>query len=401
MNFEPVLDCRSTRTCLTGLAAVGILAFAVTAGTEIKPATLFGDHMVLQHGVAAPMWGTAAPDEEIRVSFGAVTSAGKADSTGKWLVKLDPLPVSATPSTLTIAGNSQTITIRNVLVGDVWLCSGQSNMAFQLQHASNAQEELAAADRPQLRLFQVQHQTAAAPRSTCTGQWQPCTAASARGFSAVGYFFGKEIAASQRIPVGMIESAVGATPAQAWVSLEALQADPDLEKTYVEPVLPLIRDPQAAQAAHDRWLAQGGADYKKLQQKWYQDRYLAQKTGTAEPAKPEPATPEPLYFDNAIRFPTVLFNGMIAPLAPFAIQGAIWYQGESNTNDAWLYGKLLTAMIRCWRDAGSRATSISMSSNCPTAANAAASRSNRRAVGRWCANGSACWARRFPMRDFR
>ena len=153
------------------------------------------------------------------------------------------------------------------------------------------------------------------------------------------------------MPVGLIDSTLGATPGQAWVSADCLKADTDLDKTYFAPVAPLLADPAATKAAHDKWLAEGGADYKAAMQKFHMDNYTAQKSGQPAPSRPvPPATAEPLYFEDAVRFPTVLYNGMIFPLAPYAIKGAAWYQGESNAGGAALYGKLLTTLIRCWRD---------------------------------------------------
>lgn len=320
-------------------------------GAALRLPAIFSDHMVLQRDMPVPVWGWAAPGETVKVTAGEVTVDGKADEGGKWMVKLGAMRASAEPMEMTVETSSGKITFKDVLVGDVWICSGQSNMAFALGTVSNAKEELSQADRPALRLFKVKIHPAETPLDDCEGRWQVSSSQSAGGFSAVGYFFGKEINTSQNIPVGMIDATQGATPGQAWLSADALKADADLDKAYLAPAAPLLADPAAAKAAHDKWLAEGGADYKAAMKQYHMDNYAAQKNGQPAPARPvPPAQPEPLYYEDAVRFPTVLYNGMISPLAPYAIKGATWYQGESNAGGAALYGKLLTSIIHCWRD---------------------------------------------------
>lgn len=334
----------------SSLGAIAVLILsAATASAQVKMPALFGDHMVLQRSAPIPVWGTCSAGTTVTVTFKSASASAKADADGHWIVRLEAQQASADAGTLTIVADKQTIAFKDVLVGDVWVCSGQSNMGVQLQNASNATEALADANRPTLRLFQVAKQTAPAPLADCTGKWELSSAASAKGFTAVGYLFGKEIADTQKIPVGLIESALGATPAQSWTSIEALSADPELNRTYLEAAAPLFRDPAAAKATHDAWMANGGAEYIKARQNWYIDRLRAQKEGKPAPAAPKPASPEPLYFDAAGQCPTVLYNGMICPLAPYGIKGAIWYQGESNANNSHLYAKLLTGMIGAWR----------------------------------------------------
>jgi len=319
----------------------------VSVRAEVKLPGIFGDHMVLQRDTSVPVWGSAAPDEAVTVTAGSVTASTKADKDGKWIVHLDKLPLSATPIELDVNGTNK-ITFHDVLVGDVWVCSGQSNMAFPLGEASTANEEIPTANHPEMRLFLVQQNPSFKPQSNCTGQWVLCTPATARDFSAVGYFFAKEIAATAKVPVGLIGSYVGSTPAQAWTSLGTLQSDPDLKKAYADPLAELAADPVAVKAAHDAWLANGGRAYLDAMTKWYEDNWAAQQKGAASP--PQPAhypVPEPPY-EGQTTLPTVLFNGMIAPLEPFAIKGVIWYQGESNGGDS-LYAKLFPAMIADWR----------------------------------------------------
>jgi len=325
-----------------------LLSLGLVSGrAEVKLPGIFGDHMVLQRDTSVPVWGTATPGEAITVTAGSVTASAKADKDGKWIVRLEKLPLSATPIELDVNGTNK-IALHDVLVGDVWVCSGQSNMAFPLGEASTAKEEIPAANHPDIRLFSVNQNPRFKPQSDCTGQWVLCTPYTVRDFSAVGYFFAKEIAATEKVPVGLIGSYVGSTPAQAWTSLNTLQSDPDLKKAYADPLTALAADPVAVKAAHDAWLAKGGGAYLNAMTKWYEDNWAAQQKGETPPPQPAHyAIPEPPY-EGQTTLPTVLFNGMIAPLEPFAIKGVIWYQGESNGGDA-LYAKLFPAMIADWR----------------------------------------------------
>jgi sialate O-acetylesterase len=319
---------------------------------DLKLASLFEDHMVLQRGKPVPVWGTADPGKDIAVKFGSQQAGGKADDKGNWRVDLPAMDANATAQVMTVMSGDQTTTVNDVLVGDVWICSGQSNMAFALSTDSTATEELPKANFPNIRLYQVKHAIKFSPQTSCTGTWQLCTPDSAKSFSAVGYFFGKEIAATQNVPVGLIGSNVGATTAQAWTPLDGLQADPVLDKAYAGDAVKLAADPAAAKAAHDAWLANGGAAYKATMAKWRADDWAAKTKGLPEPPKIPPyPTPEPSYESTdtdpgATPTSTSLYNGMIAPLEPFAIKGVIWYQGESGGQP---YDKIFNALITGWR----------------------------------------------------
>jgi sialate O-acetylesterase len=329
-----------------------VATFLLTVGSvsgraEVKLPALFGDHMVLQRDASVPVWGTAAPNEAVTVTAGSVTASTKADQDGKWIVHLDRLPLSSTPIELDVSGTNK-IVLHDVLVGDVWVCSGQSNMQFTLDRASTAKTEIPAANHPDIRIFIVKATAPFKPQSDCVGKWVLCTPDTAKGFSAVGYFFGQEIAATEKIPVGLIGSYVGGTPAQSWTSLDTLQSDPDLKKAYGDPFAQMAADPGALKPAHDAWLANGGGAYRDALKKFYEDDWAAQKKGEPPPPRPAPYTvPEPPY-EGQTTLPTVLFNGMIAPLEPFAIKGVVWYQGESNGGNP-LYAKLFPAMIADWR----------------------------------------------------
>ncbi len=444
---------------------------------------LFTDNMVLQRGIAVPVWGWAAPGQRVTVSlhgaglplFGASINA---DAAGKWITRLGPLRGSG-PYTLTVqargalgaqtATGTQIVTRTNVLVGDVWICSGQSNMEWPVAASNNAQTEIAAANYPQIRLFTVPKTIATEPRRDVQSRWQVCSPATVGDFSAVGYFFGRHLNRDLKVPIGLIDSSWGGTVAEAWVSAGALRTMPDFR-----PALDVFDQNVAA-------LKNGNSDFDRLMAEWWtnndrgtaarwetdfddstwktmslpqpwegaglpafdglvwfrrtfelpanwagqdltlrlgaiDDRdttwvngvpvgqtneYNAQRVyrvpagvlraghntiavrvldtgatggfaGTAEqmrlegPAGSTPislagewkyqastplaqTTPVPQRLDNNPNTTTVLYNGMIAPLVPYGIKGALWYQGESNASRAVQYQTLLPTLIRDWR----------------------------------------------------
>jgi sialate O-acetylesterase len=315
---------------------------------EVKLPTFFADHMVLQRDMPVPVWGTAIPGESVTVTAGTGSATAQTGQDGTWIVRLAPMKASATPMELKVAG-SNAITVHDVLVGDVWVCAGQSNMAVPMTEASTFKEEQPQADHPQLRGLFIPKTMALEPQSGSPSSWKLCSPETLKSFSAVAYYFGKEILEREKVPVGLIHSNLGATPAQAWTSLEALEADPELKKTYAERFRQVASNLDAVKAAHDQWLAQGGADYLDALAKYRIAAWQAQQKGEPAPAKPQPpATPEPQRTDDAT-LPSVLYNGMIAPLEPYAIKGVIWYQGESNAGQTALYRKLFPALIADWR----------------------------------------------------
>jgi sialate O-acetylesterase len=265
---------RMQRLCLATLLVVG---WTTQAPADVTMPATFGSHMVLQQGTKTPLWGTAGRGEKVTVSFAGQMVATEAAADGKWMVALPPMEASASPRTLTVSGKN-TLQFEDVLVGEVWVCSGQSNMEMGIKECNNGKEEIAAADYPQLRLFTVR-------RWGAKGHpWAPCNphtvaAADAGGFSAAAYYFGRSLYKELKIPIGLINSSFGGTAAELWTSRKALDSRPELR-------------------------ALKGSQ---------------------------------------------LYDGMIAPLMPYAIRGVIWYQGESNVGRAEQYGTLLPTMIRDWR----------------------------------------------------
>jgi sialate O-acetylesterase len=292
------------RLLLPALLA-GLLAPAARA--DVKPHPLFTDHMVLQRDVEVPVWGTAAPNEDVTVTLEGpekgVKATAKADADGKWKTAL-PGQKAGTGYTLRIAGTSA-VALKNVAVGDVWVCSGQSNMEWSVNATYDSDKTKAAAKNPNLRLFTVQKRTATAPIADQADlkhftKWAESGPDTVGGFSATAYFFGANLQKNLDVPIGLIHTSWGGTPAQAWASTEALSAVPEL--------------------------AYYAAAAKKAAAQFDQDKKAV-----------APGTPGSLY------------NAMIHPLLSYPIKGAIWYQGESNAGKAAEYRTLFPTMIEDWR----------------------------------------------------
>lgn len=299
-------------------AAAGVLAGMIDGlDASVSVNQLFSDHMVLQRDLPIPIWGSARPGEVVTVTLGSRSARATADAQGRWLATLDPLPAGG-PMTLTIAAES-TITIRDVLIGEVWLCSGQSNMQMDVKLCLNAQQEIAAANYPLIRQFEVPRRRADEPQSTLTsGQWDICSPATVGEFSGVAYFFARKLHHQLGVPIGLINAAWGGTPVEAWIPREELEGDPDCQPIY------------------DRW-------QKQI------DEYLAKP----ESERRKPPSTQPVSHPDDPRLnqnrPSVLFNRMIHPAIPYAIRGVIWYQGESNVQRAYQYRKLFPRLINSWR----------------------------------------------------
>jgi sialate O-acetylesterase len=321
-----------SRAFVTMAIAAMLAGAGVATRAEVKVNNLFSDGAVLQQGRAVPVWGTGKEGERVtvKVQDQAATTTVK---DGRWLVRLKPLKAGG-PFVMTVTGEN-TITINNVLVGEVWVCSGQSNMAFALSRAANAAEAIAAAGDPQLRLFTVPHAAADTPATDVSGSWKESTPETAPSFSAVAWFFGRDLRRALKVPVGLIHSSVGGTPAEAWTARAALEGDPELRETLDQYAQQVKRyDPAAAAAQRKQALA-----------KHKQAVARAKAEGKEPPPAPRAAT------DPRGKRPSGLYNAMIAPLQPYAIAGAIWYQGEANAGRAAQYQKLFPAMIQSWRQA--------------------------------------------------
>jgi sialate O-acetylesterase len=285
---------------------LSVLLLAVPVSADVSLPAIFGDHMVLQAGRAIAFWGSADPGEKVTVKAAAQEKSATADEKGKWRITLDPID-SKTAIELAVTGKN-TITFKDVLLGEVWLCSGQSNMEFSLKRASNADEAIKAADRPTIRLFKVGRAVKDQPQEDVAGgKWELCTPQTAADFSAVAYFFGVDLQhALGDVPIGLIQPSWGGTRAEAWMPRKTF----DVLKLPYEPA----------------WT-----------QEWLHPKPNRNST--------QPAIVRPH------EAPAVLYNGMIAPIAGYALRGVIWYQGETNTAYPDQYRDVLAAMITSWRTA--------------------------------------------------
>lgn len=339
---------------ITPVLACALLCTASSLFADVQPNPLFSDGVVLQQGVEIPVWGTASENEEVTVQFHGQTAKAVAKD-GKWMVRLKP-ETAGGPYEMEIEGVNE-LFIRNVMVGEVWVCSGQSNMQWKMSQCPNYKEEMAGANYPKLRMFTVGQKIAArGPETVVSGSWAECSPATIPNFSAVGYFFGRDLHKAKGVAVGLINSSWGGTPAQAWTSLSGLEAEPELAG-YVNAIKNKL-------ASWD----QDAVVYPQLQQKYQQDLKLwnenpeikawteevskARAAGLAIPPQPaapvRPKAPQPPGGDQNTA--TVLWNGMISPLLPYAIKGVIWYQGEANNGKAAEYATLFPRMIRDWRE---------------------------------------------------
>jgi len=308
-----------------------LLTGSVHADVTLSP--LFSDHAVLQRERPLPVWGWANPGQDVTVSLGdrkASTTCGK---DGRWMVKFPPQAVSKQPLTLTVSG-SNTITVRDVLIGDVWLCGGQSNMEWGLG-GCDAADDIKAADFPLIRHFGVGYNFAVSPQTNVTGNWSVCDPASAPGFTAVGFYFCRKVHRETGIPIGLLRSCVGGTGIELWMSQETLMSTSALES--------YARQMRESLAQYQQELASALPRFER----WAALAHAAQDAGLPIPLPP--AWPEYPFGERAMRPRCVtLHNGMIAPLVPFPLRGAIWYQGENNAGDR-LYVDKKRAMLADWR----------------------------------------------------
>ncbi|MEP6668486.1 MAG: sialate O-acetylesterase [Chthoniobacter sp.] len=307
---------------------------AVTARAELKLPAIIGDHMVLQQKQTNPIWGWDTPGTKVTVTFGDQTKSAEAGADGRWTVKLDPVPVNAQPQTIKIAGTSQK-EIQDVLVGEVWMCSGQSNMGFTLGRDWNGDLEAAASKIDTLRLIKVPQVGTQELKTDFTGSWKPSDAQSSSTFTAVGFMFGRYLHNILGIPVGLIDNSWGGSAAEAWIRRDTIEKDPRfsllMENTHKH----------EADAQTDK----AKADYQAATEKWKEDVEKAKAAGKVAPRPPQ--SPEAWLSGNAR--PGNIFGGVVNPTLGYGIKGVIWYQGETNAGRAYEYAQLFPFMIEQWR----------------------------------------------------
>ena len=321
---------------LTALASV-----ATHVRADVTLPSIFSDHMVLQKNATVPVWGWADPGEKVTVTIAGQNRTATADASGNWKLKLKKISTSE-PLTMTVTGHN-TIVIQDVLAGEVWLASGQSNMQLSVNDVTNAWKEKASAKFPQIRGFFVERRPATTPQTKCGGKWVVCSPETVGNFSAAAYFFGRELHQQLGAPVGLVQASWGGTPIETWSSMDSMGATPALT--------PVLENWKKTLHPYDEVAAQ--AEYVQALEKWTNNATKLKAEGKTVPPQPQ-KNGDPRLNKN---YPANLFNGMIAPIIPYAIRGGIWYQGENNAaNDlAKLYSVQLLLMIQDWRkrwDAG-------------------------------------------------
>jgi len=318
---------------------VSIAAFSFLVGlnlqAEVKLPSIFGSHMVLQRDHANPVWGWAAPGEKITVSIAGQSHSVTTDKDGAWRVKLQPLKVNAKGQTLTIKG-SNTITLTDVLVGEVWVCSGQSNMAMSVDRAYDPDLEILTAKYPNIRLISVPQVGTQELQNDFKGEWTAATPETVGSFSAVGFFFGRTLHQALNVPIGLIDNAWGGSAAEAWIRRDRLAKLP-AAKPYMEQWKKTEADYD-----HEKTVAV----FDQRLEKWQAAAAAARKAGKPTPRRPRnPRNPM-----TGQHRPGNLYNGVLKPTIGYGIRGAIWYQGESNSGRAKAYRDVFPLMIQNWRD---------------------------------------------------
>jgi sialate O-acetylesterase len=323
----------SVRRPLLYLSAVSSVVFSFAAASaEVRLPNILSDHAVLQRNAPIHIWGWASPGEQVAVSFHGQKQSTAADTLGKWSIYLQPERAGG-PYDLTVTGTN-TVTLSDLLVGDVWFASGQSNMEMPLAGfpgsavLKDGPNEIAHANLPQVRLLVVDKKSSSYPLDNVEGTWTACTPETAAKFSAVAYFFGREIQAREHVPLGLIDDTWGGTPAEAWVSLDGLASNASLM-----PVFTARAEMIASQIDVTALIAR------------------EQREDAAAKAANQPLPKHGWHPDPSSWEPAGLFNAMVAPVVNFPIKGVIWYQGESNSSEsrALMYSRVFPALISDWR----------------------------------------------------
>lgn len=316
----PTLRRRTTR----GLVAALWLTFGAiltsTTRADVELPNVFTHHMVLQQKQANKIWGRAEAGEAITVTFAGQSHQTTADDDGNWHVMLDPVDATAEPHQLTVAGNNQVV-IEDVLVGEVWICSGQSNMQWSVDRSNNADLEKLAADHPPIRMINFPQVGRQEPVwSHPNAKWQVCTPETVGGFSAVGYFFGRQLHDTLDVPIGLINNAWGGSAAEAWIPRDVLESSDDFEG--------LMNRWEDMESRHAALKAKGDSLTNDEKKEW--QNLNRQMGGNHRPGN--------------------IYNGVLSSHIGYGIRGAIWYQGESNAGRAYQYRELFPQMIQTWRD---------------------------------------------------
>jgi sialate O-acetylesterase len=330
---------KKQKTPPTGVAFVAVISAAILSTSslraELRLPSIFGDHMVLQRDIELRVRGWDVPGQDVSVSIAGQSATGRAGSDGKWTVQLAPLALTPHALRMTLQGSTRKV-LTNVQVGEVWICSGQSNMAWPVDRANDPALEKAAADFPDIRLISVPQVGTQEAQDDFNGFWEPCTPESVGGFSAVGYFFGRQLHQTLGVPIGLIDNAWGGSAAEAWIRRDVLEKDSRFNRLMAS------WKEQEAPGYYDRLLA----EYAVAHEAWKGEAERLQKEGKEPPRSPR--RPRNRMTGNSR--PANIYNGVLHPTIGFGIRGAIWYQGESNASRAYEYRDLFPLMIQHWRD---------------------------------------------------
>ncbi|HAI14554.1 MAG TPA: sialate O-acetylesterase [Phycisphaerales bacterium] len=328
------------RSLLCSILCLLTVLVITQVGHALELPKIFATNMVIQRDLPIQVWGTAQKGSKVDVQFAGQTASTQTDTNGKWKLALNAQPANTSPQKMTVTGDGKTITYDNVVIGDVWICSGQSNMAWTVSRSNNADAEIKSATDSLIRLCRVANTVAAEPQDNANINWNPSSPKNTGGFSAVGYFFGRYLRGELNIPIGLIHTNWGGTPAEAWTSTPILQNTPGLEQIIPNAEANEKKYPQHVQAWEKKM-----ADYNAKLEAWKTKNpdTPVKQYKVRKPRAPRKPGKNPKY-------PSSLFNGMINPIIPFGIKGAIWYQGEANSGKPDQYRILLPAMIKDWRD---------------------------------------------------
>ena len=296
---------------------------------------IFANEMVLQRDKPVPVWGKAKAGSKVTVSFSGQLKSTHAGTDGKWKIVLDPLKTNAKNQTLTVTSGSQKVECLNVLVGEVWLASGQSNMQWAMYHTNYTKDELKNLDEPLIRFITIKRHTSASPQTDVKGEWMKLHSSVTKKISSVAAGFAMELKKELNVPIGIISSNLGGTRIEPWTPYEGFKNHPDFQKTASE-VKSRNSNPQEAKKDKEEFI--------KTVKNWV--KKAEAKTESGEQLPPLPIFPTVKITNQT---PSALYNAMIHPLVGFALRGVIWYQGESNMGEGLLYEKRMQALIRGWR----------------------------------------------------
>lgn len=335
------MNSKSTRTAISFIILI-LCVTTIAGGNTLRLPRIFSDNMVLQQELAVVIWGWAEPDAKVTVEFGKQTRSAKANSEGKWQLQLEPLKANSKGKKLVASTSEERIEYANVVVGEVWLCSGQSNMEWPMSNVDNAKQEIAGANWPLIRHIRIEHVMKAEPVDdvdTIKG-WQVCSPETVPGFTAVGYFFGRELQEKLNVPIGLLHSSWGGSMIEPFTSLEGFKQVPELSN--------YVRQIEASTPGHPLYRQAVKESITKAEN-WAKEARKALENN--ERVSKMPVLPKSTRALVEWADPANKYNAMIAGLVPYRIRGSIWYQGESNHSDDMIYVKKTQALVEGWRKA--------------------------------------------------